>query len=65
MAMVNSSGWPVTRRLTVANKAEFLHWFIKDELVGKCQAMLDALGQGLELLGFLSLLRSRNANFCV
>ena len=58
MAIVNSSGWPITRQLNLKNRAEFLEGLIHQELIVKRERMITAFGQGLEHLGVLSLVRS-------
>ena len=35
MAVVNSSGWPPTKKITVINKTEFLDGLIRQELISK------------------------------
>ena len=58
LAIVNSSGWPINKRLTINSRAEFLEGLIHQELIVKRERMITAFGQGLEHLGVLSLIRS-------
>lgn len=57
LAVVNSSGWPPTKMLTLKNKAEFLDGLV---LVSKREPAIAAFGKGLELLGVLTLLRQHH-----
>ena len=58
MAIVNASGWPTTKMITVINKAEFLEGLINQEIVNKRDVQIAAFGKGLEQLGILTLIRS-------
>lgn len=58
MAVINSTGWPITKRLTPVNKAEFLDGLIKEEILLKRQTMISAFGRGMQQLGVLSLIRN-------
>ena len=57
MAIVNASGWPMTKMITVINKTEFLEGLINQEVVVKRDLQISAFGKGLEQLGVLSLIR--------
>ena len=57
-AIVNASGWPTTKRLTIRNKAEFLDGLVNQELLLKRGTQISAFGRGLEFLGVLSAIRS-------
>ena len=57
LAIVNSSGWPPTKMLTLTNKAEFLNGLIHQELVSNREAAITSFGRGLELLGMLTMIR--------
>ena len=57
MGVINGSGWPTTKCLTLTNKAEFLNGLINQELLIKRRVQISAFGRGLELLGLLSCVR--------
>ena len=58
MAIVNASGWPTTKMITVINKAEFLEGLINQEVVDKRDVQIAAFGKGLEQFGILTIIRS-------
>ena len=57
MAILNSSGWQTTKRLTPSNKSEFLDGLVRQELLVKREPQINAFGRGLEMLGVLTLIR--------
>ena len=57
LAIVNSSGWPPTRLLTMANKAEYLYGLIHQELVYRRESAITSFGKGLEHLGICTLIQ--------
>ena len=58
MAIVNASGWPTTKMITLINKAEFLEGLIIHEVINKRDMQITAFGKGLEQLGLLTLIRN-------
>ena len=55
--VINSSEWSSIEVITVGNKGCLIHELIFNELVRQGQDQLDSLRRGLEVLGFLSLLK--------
>ena len=50
------SGWPPTRLLTMANKAEYLDGLIHQELVYRRESVITSFGKGVEHLGICTLI---------
>lgn len=57
MAIVNNSGWPTTRVLTLRNRVEFIDGLIRQNLITSREAAITAFGKGMELLGLRSLIQ--------
>lgn len=57
MAILNSSGWPVTRCVTLTSKAELLQQLIFSEVVLKRQQYIRSLCRGLDHLNIMKLMR--------
>ena len=57
MSIINSSGWPVTQQITLANKTALLQGLIFDEVIAKRQDHIAAFQKGLEKLKVMALVR--------
>ena len=57
MSIINSSGWPVTQQITLANKTALLQGLIFDEVIAKRQDHIAAFQKGLERLEVMELIR--------
>ena len=57
MAILNSSGWPVTRCVSLASKSELLQQLIFNEVVQKRQQAIHSVCRGLDQLKVVKLLR--------
>lgn len=55
MSIINSSGWPVTQQITLANKTALLQGLIFDEVIAKRQDHIAAFQKGLEKLKVMAL----------
>ena len=57
LAIVNSSGWPTTKVITLSNKTELISGLVLQEVVLKREAQLQSFRKGLDYLGVLQLLQ--------
>ena len=55
--VINASEWSSTEVITIENKGYLVHKLIFNELVRQRNDQLDSLSRGLQMLGFLSLLK--------
>ena len=55
--VINASEWSSTEVITIENKGYLVHELIFNELVRRRKDQLDSLSRGLQMLGFLSLLK--------
>ena len=58
LSLVNCSGWNPTKCINNNSKHEFLYLLIKEEVILKRITSMDALINGLERLGVVTLLRT-------
>ena len=58
MAIVNSSGWPTTKAITIQTREEFLSGLVHYELIGKREIQINHFRDGLELLQLATLMKS-------
>ena len=57
IAIVNSSGWPGTKVITLTNKTEFVNCLVWQQIVSSREEAVIAFGHGLELVGLHTLIR--------
>ena len=57
LAVVNTSGWPSTLRLTTSNRAEFINGIVMQEVVQKREGAMKSVCAGMEELGMVTLMR--------
>ena len=55
MAIINASGWPLTRCIDLASKSSLLQGLIMDELIIKRSNQVAAFRKGLQHFGLLEL----------
>ena len=65
MSIINSSGWPVTQQITLANKTALLQGLIFDEVIAKRQDHIAAFQKGLENLKVMALIRKHEKAVCL
>ena len=56
-AILNASGWPITKSVTPVSKSEFLQSLLFSEVILKCQRAVQAFCKGLDHLNVFKLLK--------
>ncbi len=63
MAVINSSGWPLDRPITLETKSDLLQGLIIEEVLRKRITPLNCFRRGLSSLGLLQLMMSQPDTF--